>query len=373
MDIENEKISARQLGRMLFYDFFALTSLLLPGILTKEFGRSGFFSLIAGYLGGYLFLRMILAQMRKMMEKNQSFDNYLQHYFGKILTRAGLLYLLLFAGIGGAYGLYLLCDITRQYLIRDTPVWLIVGVLAVLLIYGVSAGIESRGRMMELLFWLFLLPIIALFLLAVWNVEPARWMPLVSKEGISVNKWLSKSYLVFAFFLNLTYLPVLTENLHLSSNISQACRKSYVLCAGLNVILFLLLTGIFGAPTVAQMEEAALTLTAMVKVPGGFLERQDALLCGIWFVSVFLFVENAMYASVWCAKRITGRNAHGYYVFGAGICVGILAVLMYANAWMREYLVRWYLAIGVPVMLLLAVVVTLWPLMKEMGNKEGLQ
>ena len=53
MNIENNKISGRQLGRMVFYDFFALTTLLLPGMLTKEAGMDGFFALAAGCAAGY--------------------------------------------------------------------------------------------------------------------------------------------------------------------------------------------------------------------------------------------------------------------------------------------------------------------------------
>lgn len=43
MNIENEKISGRQLGRLVFYDYFALTTLLMPGMLAKAVGMDAFF------------------------------------------------------------------------------------------------------------------------------------------------------------------------------------------------------------------------------------------------------------------------------------------------------------------------------------------
>lgn len=66
MNIENEKISGRQLGRMVFYDFFGLTTLVLPGYLAKQAGMDGFFCLVLGSLAGYLFLLLVLSQMKRM-------------------------------------------------------------------------------------------------------------------------------------------------------------------------------------------------------------------------------------------------------------------------------------------------------------------
>ena len=83
MNIENNKISGRQLGRMIFYDFFALPTLVLPGMLAKAVGMDGFFALAAGCVAGYALLLLVLVQVRKMHKKGQDYFAYLLDHFGR--------------------------------------------------------------------------------------------------------------------------------------------------------------------------------------------------------------------------------------------------------------------------------------------------
>lgn len=360
MNIENNKISGRQLGRMVFYDFFAVTTLVLPGMLAKAAGMDGFFVLAAGCIAGYALLLLVLVQIRWMRQAKQDFFAYLRERFGRLLTVVIVIVYLLTALFGAAYGLRLLCSITRRYLIRDTPAWLVLAVTAVLAVYGLYAELESRGRMYELVFWFVLLPLLFLCFFAAYNVEPDRWVPVFRAEGLQVLK---NSYLVVAFLMSNAFLPMLSEKVSDQADVARVVKQGFAFSACVNLALFLILTGIFGAPTVAMMKEAALTLTAMVKMPGGFLERQDALLCGIWLVSVFAFVENALYYAVWCMKKIGGKNENGWLLRGTGVFVYVLALCMYRSERFTSQLSRVYVRIAVPVLagiLLVAWILSVW-------------
>ena len=137
--------------------------------------------------------------------------------------------------------------------------------------------------------------------------------------------------------------------------------QSFALGMCLNLALFLLLAGIFRVPTMAVIEEPALTLTAMVKVPGGFFERQDALLCGIWFVSIFAFVENALYYSVYCARKICRKREQGWFLFGAGLLVYVLSLAMHYSRALLDTLVRCYLLTAVPLLVIVALLAGILP------------
>ena len=148
----------------------------------------------------------------------------------------------------------------------------------------------------------------------------------------------------------------------------------------------MLLTGIFGVPTVAPMEEAALILTAMVKLSGGFLERQDALLCCIWLVSMFAFVENVLFYMVWCMKKInvmlqkrsrrsradqdsedsgqSQRNGKTTPLF-AGLTVYVLAACMYGSKELTSFLARIYTRIAVPILVGIVLVLRLLSIWKN--------
>lgn len=390
MDIENNRISGRQLGRMVFYDYFALTILVLPGIVAKAAGMDGFFALAAGCAAGYGLFLLVLVSMKEMRRDGKTYDSYLRGYLGSFLTTMILLAELLTALFGAAYGLHLLCVISRQYLIRETPAWLVLAILTGLAVYALSAGIESRGRMYELLFWFVLIPLLLLFFLAAHNVEADRWVPVFCTEGAKMFK---SSYVVFAFFAGSVFLPMLMENVSERANAARVIRQGFLFSTCANLILFLLLTGIFGARTVATMDEAVVTLTAMVKIPGGFFERQDALLCAILLVSMFAFVENMFGYAFWCVKKISvtiqsrserncegiersPKSAHRWCLLVAGAVLYALAVCMQRSRSFRILLARIYLQIVVPVlvgMVLVVCMLSLWNNRRRHRKKAAVQ
>lgn len=365
MDIGNRKISARQLGRMAVYDYFPLTTLILPVMLSKSVGMDGFFALSAGGVAGYALLLLVLSQEQWMRKRGQSYGDFLQTCFGGWLTRLILLVYLAALWFGTAYGLQLLCSVSEQYLIRDTSARVILAVIVFLAVFGLWGGVESRGRMYELVFWFVLLPFLFLLILAGQNVEPDRWVPVFCAEG---PQFFKHSYLVFAFLMGSICLPMRSENISEHADTARVMKQVYIFCISVNLVLFLLLTGIFGAPTVATMDHAVLTLTAMVKVPGGFLERQDAFLCGIWLISLFAFVENMMYAMTWCMKRMRGTQEYRGTLYIAGALVYVLALAMHDSVRLVSWLGTCYVQYVVPV--LVGIVLVSYILMKWREKKS---
>lgn len=182
---------------------------------------------------------------------------------------------------------------------------------------------------------------------------------------------LKSSYLVFVFFSGMTGLPMLAECVLQHTDTARVLKQSFWLGVCINLVLYLLLTGIFGAPTVATMDEAALTLTAMVKVQGGFFERQDALLCGIWLVSIFAFVENAFFYMEWCMKRLGGSRTRGWTLSLTGLTAYVLAVLMYRSKDLTSQLSGIYARIAVPVLVGITVVACILPIWKNKKKLRG--
>lgn len=325
MNIENRKLSGRQLGRMMFYDSFAVSSLLLPGILARRVGMDGFFALALGGFLGYLLLFLLLAVEKAMRKKGLSEKRFMRTVWGNIGICLVLLLYFLGSWFCVAYSLSLLCRISKQYLIRNVSDLLLLLLTAGLAVFGLWNGTESRGRKDELLFWFVVVPLGVFLILAAQNVNTDHWVPVFS---VSMPLFLQQSCLVLLFFTGSLWLPILSEDIAPNADISRPVRQGYLFGLFINLVLFLLLTGIFGVPTIAAMNDAALALTAMVKIPGGFFERQDALLCGVWLISLFVFVEHAMYVMTWCGKKLLRIKGCKRTFFISGGLAVLLAVLL---------------------------------------------
>lgn len=352
MDIKNGKMSGRQAGYMFFYSFLALPVLLLPQQLTRMSGMDGFFALVIGSLSGYLFLRIVLLLISHM---ECSYSELLQRYLGRGATCLVELLYLLIALFTAAYGLQLLCQVVRMYLIRDTPAWLVMGAVTILILYGLGTDTECRGRRCELLFWFVVVPLLLMVLLAVWNIESDHWLPVAQISG---QQLLDSSYVVFSYTMVIACLPIYADVISQREQLCKHLKRSYLCSMILQMILFLTLTGIYGVPTVAVMDDTLMELAAMVKVPGGFLERQDAWMCGIWFVGMYVFVETAWHAVTWSMEHIGGRQQRHWSLIGSGVLVYLVALLLYRYRNWNLVLGHIYLAAAVPALVLILTVLT---------------
>ena len=329
MDIKNGKMSGRQAGYMFFYSFLALPVLLLPQQLTRMSGMDGFFALVIGSLSGYLFLRIVLLLISHM---ECSYSELLQRYLGRWATCM----------------VCAICPPALPLCGTDAP-------FTILILYGLGTDTECRGRRCELLFWFVVVPLLLMVLLAVWNIESDHWLPVAQISG---QQLLGSSYVVFGYTMVIACLPIYADVTSQREQLCMHLKRSYLFSMILQMILFLTLTGIYGAPTVAVMDDTLMELAAMVKVPGGFLERQDAWMCGIWFVGMYVFVETAWHAVTWSMEHIGGRQQRHWSLIGSGVLVYLVALLLYRYRKWNLVLGHIYLAAAVPALVLILTVLT---------------
>ncbi|MDD6037649.1 MAG: GerAB/ArcD/ProY family transporter [bacterium] len=355
MDIENEKISGRQLGRIVFFDYFGISSLVLPGILAGLVGMDGFFALIAGSLAGYV---LLFGVSKYLVQGEEAFGERLRKQMGNTFTAVFCLTAFAASVFGASFGLRLGGQIIYEYLGKTLPVGVMLALLCALCVYGVCGGVESRGRMYELLTVFIILPVLVLFVIAAFDVCPDHWLGITSTQP---GRFLLASYIVFGTFMGTVGVPMFSESLSDGEKGVSAWKRAYLWNVLVNLALFLLLAGIFQIPTLRELKMPALTLTSLVKVPGEFLERQDALLSGVWLIALFAFIENRVFEAGWCLGQLSGRLRTRTKVRkGCFAAVGFLVWLIGSGMYFRNYFAEWltqaYLYVIVPLLVFFIVI-----------------
>ena len=70
--------------------------------------------------------------------------------------------------------------------------------------------------------------------------------------------------------------------------------------------------GIFGSGALAKEEYPVITLMGMVKIPGDFLKRLDAVMVGGWFFTLYALIGTTLFYGVVIARRaLTSWQAGG--------------------------------------------------------------
>lgn len=362
---ENQKISERQIFRLLTFDLLGLSTLLIPSVLAQTAGRDGVFAIVLGTLFGGLFLKVLSCVMEDM--GGNDFAGYLEQkcggVFGRIIQMGYFIYLLLLAG----YTAYLFTAVILRHLLREETFYLVLFVIVLLTAYGLISGIEGRARIYELLFWFLLIPLF-LMIVCTWDeVDVDYWTPIVTTEWSGL---LMGSYAFFSCLALLFLVLFLMPYGRNKEQILSGGKLSLLFVAGIHLILYLVLLGIFGGNALAGMEDAVITLMSTVKVSGGFLKRTDAIMFGIWFFTLYALLGSTVFYSGKILTRVAGgkKSVWAYAVVLIVVC--LLAVSFYKNGRMEPWYLQFLCYVGTPFLVLVPLL--LLGCKKRIGKKTAM-
>lgn len=303
---ENGKISSRQIKRLFVFDLFGAASLLLPAQLAEE-GGLGFFMIAAGALLAGLYLWLVIACLNRA---GQDYMAYLKQGWGSLLAR--LLYLC-YASIcitACAWSAKLLAELMSDSLLDGQEYPAALFLILLLALYGGSAGIEARARIYEILFWVLVIPLAAMLALCIRQVQVIQWFPLSGNAGGgSVGRFFLGAGRCFAAFLPLTFLLFLVPHVKDKKKSGKAAAWALAISAIAIAVIYLILLGIFGSSALAREEYPAITLMGMVKIPGDFLKRLDAVMVGVWFFTLYALVGSSLYYGVAAMRKALMKQA----------------------------------------------------------------
>lgn len=131
--------------------------------------------------------------------------------------------------------------------------------------YGISRGIECRARIYEILFWFLVIPLLIMLAIAAIDVNPDYWLPIFV---CGWKNFLLGTLICFGFFmislLSLCMLPFCAR----PEEAGRAVAGVIGWAAVLDIVLYLILTGIFSPTCFMSLKYPAISLMAMAQIPG---------------------------------------------------------------------------------------------------------
>lgn len=342
---KNNKISKRQVFRLLSYDLLGVGTLLLPSALAEVSGRNGLVSLLTGLLTGLVFA-VLLGGVIESMKEGETYPGFLKRSFGSFFGVAcSVVYSLYYLALGGVSAYVFGNLIVSELLKEQSFYWICAGII-LLACYGISQGIEGRARVYELLFWFLMIPLFLMLFLAAKDVQVERLFPLF---GTGEGNFYTSCLYSFAVFSLCGFMLFIVPFAKEKSQIAPASLLALLFCGAVLLVIYGILQGIFGIASMAGQEYPAVTLMSMVQIPGGFLERQDAIMVGIWFFTVFALISSTMfYVSENIAGLYGGKKRGVSISLAAALFFGI-AVGCYRSKDFMDKLLWIFLYCGTPV------------------------
>lgn len=292
MFANNGKLSIRQIKRLMLFNIFGISSLVLPQMIAQRSGVDGGIAILVGMILGFLFLGLLERTMGKM---ETNYYTYLRNTFGTVLSDLCCIFYFFYSICLSGFAAYRMCQLIVKNLLKDESFFIVLLLILAIGAYGVYGGLECRGRVYEIIFGFFTVLLLLMLALSVSNVELDKISPIFHTGFMELAK---SSYLVFGFFSLVFFVLFLKPYGTKSEELAKTMGKVIFTIGIVLFFIYLILVGIFGSNALAKTPYSIVVLMSMVEIPGGFLERLDAIMVGLWFFAIYALMDNTIFYSV---------------------------------------------------------------------------
>ena len=386
MTAEN-KVSLRQLRRMLFIEMFGAGALSVPALACYN-GQSGGVAVL--FYGIFLIIATVVFYI--LSEKIQEqFSENAKSYTEILPKSIQSIYFIRFA-LNVAALFYFFGETIQTVYMPKSSFLFILFPAALLLWYTPNTNLQKRARFLELIFpWIFVSYGIAVFLSFVGietSIQPGTikevWRDIFSDTAIQS---LRNGYILFVCGSPIEFLLFLKP----AAKTKQKTKRSIITAVfGVffcNVLLIFLAVRTLGKTLTTQSAWPVIKMMQLIRMSGGFLERFDILPAIVWVfcmmavISGYLYYGKKMLEQLLLKKSkeailkkatLKKTTAKEPIVTGISIlCLLFLACLVEKQPYLWNSYLKYKIFVDVPLALMLPVFVYIAGRKNTKNKKQG--
>lgn len=279
---DNATISVRQFTILIILGVIGDSILILPTILAAISKQDAWLSMLLAICLGFV-VAGIFASIANKLRRRRLF-NLIRLNLG---VWFGSLFILLFLFEFYMCSLTLLSEMSQfmtTQLMPETPINAIIVVFILVIIIAYRYGVEAFARMGELLFPVFMLLFLVLLVLLLPQVEFSNLKPIAA-EGMGVIFKGAIMAFVTAF-TEMIVLLMLVSNVVGSTTLTKPILIGYAIGGAILFVIVILCVLVLG-PNLMETKYYPTFVLAQKITIGHFLERLEAVMAFLWFITVF--------------------------------------------------------------------------------------
>lgn len=322
------KISLRQLSILTALYTIGSAILIIPSSVANIAKQDAWIAALAGLGFGLLILALHhqLSRMYPGANLLQMSEKLLGKWVGKTVN---LLFLVtLFLG-GPVTVMYDIGSFMIIQILPETPIQAILLLFGAIIVLGIRLGIEVLARSAELLFPWFLLLFLSMTVLLLSIVKWERAMPILEHGTGPI-------FPAVLSFLSIAYLPHIVLLMFYPSSVARpqdAPKAVYIgslLGGGVLIIVIALTILVLGPDLAAKSAYPSYMLAQKINI-GNFLQRIEAIMAVMWFITLFFRITVYMYAIVTGISQLFNIKNYQPLVLPIGWIMVSLAVFIFPN------------------------------------------
>lgn len=324
--LDDGKINARQAGFLMFSFLMGSAILLVPGIVTSFAKQNGWLSvLMAALIGvGFILVQTTLG----LLFPQQSIVQYSETILGKWIGKTvGLLYIWFFFHLGSLVTRNI-SDFVITFVMPDTPMVIVSGAFLGVIAYAIRGGIETLGRVNEVMIPVRETIVILVILLSMINMKMENLTPFLGDGIVPIMKG-SIPVAIFPFgeiVLFTMLLPNISNNRKL-----KTVYTITVLAGGTLITTSVLICLISLSPAIVARSAFPLqNLIRNIEI-ADFFTNLDAIGMLLWVSSVFVKAAVCYYCTAIGLAQWFRLADYRPIVTPVGILLLIFSVTIYEN------------------------------------------
>ncbi len=310
----NKKVSARQLNRIMITENIGMVCL-FSGHMAGVFGNVTYVWLliVAMFISmAYLWISLKISEV-----------------YGEKLLRSKI-YNILSAirfFVMGVAGIYIFYKIVSELLLKTTSALLLIAAIGILCIFVAKCDYEARGRMHEILGIIVLIPIAIILITSTFKVDFAYAERQIA-EGFGIPDRENMIMMVIMFLLVTYFEKLIIVKAHYYNTYGNRIKllKTPLVLWIIAIWVFVVCTCIFGK------NATLLKLMDIGGIPGGFLNRQEAVMAVFLVVSLTSYVSGMFSYIRQNVKNVFIRYVKKPRIVTRRIISAVLLVLMIVGA-----------------------------------------
>ncbi len=318
----NNKISNRQLQLFLILDILGTKTFFLPRVLSNISGNDSWISAIIGVFFACISMYLI-ASVGKCFP-NDSFVTYL---FKTVSSPIGYIIALVFVikiiFVNGL-ALRIFGETTRQIIIPNTPLYIIILSMILISFYSSSKGIESRARIYELLIGSVLIFVISILFSAKYNSDFSNILPIGTTNPLNILKG---GIFTFFTFSAMEYTLLIYPFINNSKKTRQSSIIAILIVGTIITLTTIIAIAKFTANSLSRQIWPVFEMLNSINLPGSFVERQEAFSLSFWIIMVFASTSAGLFFSAVIMKDLFKKLTHTKYIFISAITMFIISIL----------------------------------------------
>lgn len=357
MILKNDKISARQLYRLIVTSSAGITCLLSTDISIHFAGRDGLFCIIAASVLSLLYGMLIIRLCRNV---KWNYVEYAQKHFGNVINKIICFIFFIRYFIMLVLAASVLLRMVHNELLTEMGYIGVLIPILLLMAYSVSRGLEARARMTECMIYTIIIPIIILAVLGISGTDRFYLVPLFNGN---VSGILRGSIVLFLLFSPLEMILFMSGNIAHGQNeapkqknnahsgtrqgsgsmdsknktkadcgVEKAIIWGIITIFIINLVFYLISVGNLSSNVIMAKGDAVLNLAKSVNLPYLVFEKQGGLFMLFFVVSLLLAIFCLAHHTMSMAEKLMGRkNKVSYAALSLIVFIGLYVTVNHVD------------------------------------------